>query len=466
MSFLGFTAVEVRVILIFAATVGIGMADSQWVNPLAVEIEASYGFEHHESMYLIAAYFLGAAVAAAVSGPCSDLFGRRVFFLAGIGIAAVADMVCYLVEPFPLLVLFRFFDGMGIGTCALMYLAFMGDMFPYNRRGLAMGIVSVGFFGGMTFGPLAASGIAHSFGGWRINLLVLSFCSAAAFVLAILGLPKRPRLHVDKGGLAGLLREWKFFHQQIGTRLVLLAFASLSASAFAFNYYVMLWLEAVYRFTPTQRSMVFISVGVGTLLASPVAGYLADRFGKITVALYSSWAIAIGLFLIPFVPSLPGALGGGNTILVAAGVLGVFFGIRTTPVLALVTQVVPKAQRGNFLALKSVWTYVGIASGVVAGWFLYSSTVSLIPASVVAIVEGFLVQHLEQFAADPEGLARFMRAYFGFISVGFFTALMSALTAVLLAVVAKIPGVEAAGDETEEEPSDAAELQVREETAA
>ncbi len=447
---LRFTASEWRVILIFAAAVGIGMADAQWLNPLTPEIDAYYGFEESRSFYLLVSYFIGAAIAAAVAGPGSDLWGRRVFFLGGVGIAAIADLFCYFVEPFWGIVLLRLFVGMGIGTCALTYLAYMGDLFPYERRGLAMGLVTVGFFAGMTFGPLTAAAIAHQF-GWKIVFLILATCSGIVFAISLWGLPKVHKHKTAKGGLRGVLREWMGFHTQRGTLLVLLAFACLSASAFAFNTFVSYWLEAVYRITPTQRSWVFIYVGLGTLIASPIAGWMADRFGKISTSYYSSWAIGILILLIPFVPALPGFFGRVGLIMFGAVLIGGFVGIRTTPVLALVTQVVPQHQRGNFLALKSVWTYIGIAVALKLGGEMYNSTLAILPETSVVYAKEFLSQHLSEIhVSDNASRIAMMESFFGFVSLGLFAGGMSVVTAVLLGWVGKIPGVEQAGNEDQE----------------
>ncbi len=441
MSIFRFSATEWRVILIFSAALAIGMADSQSIMPVSPEIDADFGFEHHESMYLVAAYFIGAAIAAAIAGPASDIWGRRIFFLGGIGIAAIADLLCFVVKQFPLLVMFRFFDGMGIGTCSLTYLAFMGDFFPYKRRGLAMGLVSVGFFGGMTFGPLAAARIAEVY-EWRTIFLTLSCISALIFTLAIVGLPSLPIKRGVKGGLRGLLSEWGLFHRLRGTRLVLIAFAALSASAFSFNFFVVYWLDSVYHFSPTQRSFLLICLGVGTLLASPAAGLLADRFGKIVVSYYSSWAIAVALMLIPFMPLLPGSLGSGGAILISAGLVGIFFGIRTTPVLALVTQIVPQQRRGNFLALKSIWTYMGIAGAILIGRVAYKHSSAVVPDVFGDTIAGALSRHI---TGNDSG--EVLTSFIGFVGLGGFVGLASVLTAVLLGRLTAIPGVE---DEEEE----------------
>lgn len=447
MSSFRFTVLEWRVIAIFAYAVGIGMADSQALTPLTVEIDAAFGFIHHESKYLLASYFIGAALAAAIAGPGSDRWGRRLFFVAGVGTACIADLLCYFANSFWILVMLRLFVGMGIGTCALTYLAYMGDMFPYERRGMAMGLVSVGFFAGLTFGPIVAAKI-DTILGWRGVFLAFSIADLLGLVMVVLGLPKVTTKQVQKGGLRGLAREWKLFHIQPGTCLVLLAFAAQAASAFAFSQVAPMWLEAVYQWSPEQRSYIFIWFGVGTLIASPAAGYLADVFGKIPVADYSSWAIAITLFGIPFVPMLPGALGGGFSILLIATIMGVFFGIRSTPLFALVTQVVPKRQRGNFLALKSVWTYIGIALGILIGNFFYLYAYRFVPVKMIENAKNFLVNHLPDLHVyDTAMLSDSMSAYFGFIVLGLFAGFASILTAILLRNLGRIPNVEHVAEE-------------------
>src|SRR5438132_7525503 len=89
--------------------------------------------------------------------------------------------------------------GLAAGTLSTCALSFAGDYYPYEQRGRAMGVLSMGYFVAFVIGvPLGA--LAASKLGWHWVFGCLSAAAAVMFLIAILQLPTdAPHAHPDAG---------------------------------------------------------------------------------------------------------------------------------------------------------------------------------------------------------------------------------------------------------------------------
>ena len=101
---------------------------------------------------LITAYSLMVGLFAIISGPISDRIGRRRILLMGTGVMTIS-LVChfFVVDYFSFLAV-RVFSGLAGGILSGAAVSYIGDYFPYNRRGWALGWVMSGSAFGQIFG--------------------------------------------------------------------------------------------------------------------------------------------------------------------------------------------------------------------------------------------------------------------------------------------------------------------------
>src|SRR4029077_4847692 len=94
----------------------------------------------------------------------------------------------YHVSTFNALVILRAITGLAAGTLSTCALSFAGDYYPYQQRGRAMGVLSMGyslaFVVGVPVGALTAGRL-----GWHWVFGCLSAAAAAIFVIALAWLP-------------------------------------------------------------------------------------------------------------------------------------------------------------------------------------------------------------------------------------------------------------------------------------
>jgi EmrB/QacA subfamily drug resistance transporter len=149
---------------ILAATIlGSSMAfiDSTVVNVALPALQASFHATVVDVQWVVESYglFLGALIL--VGGSLGDLFGRRLIFVAGVAIFAVASAGCGLASNIHQLIIARSVQGMGAALLIPGSLAIISTSFEEKSRGQAIGTWS-GF-------TAITTAIGPVFGGWLVG---------------------------------------------------------------------------------------------------------------------------------------------------------------------------------------------------------------------------------------------------------------------------------------------------------
>jgi EmrB/QacA subfamily drug resistance transporter len=149
---------------VLAATIlGSSMAfiDSTVVNVALPSLQASLHATVVGVQWVVESYglFLGALIL--VGGSLGDLFGRRLMFLVGVGIFAIASIACGLASNIQQLVIARSVQGVGAAFLVPGSLSIISACFDETTRGQAIGTWS-----GFTAITTAAGPIL---GGWLIE---------------------------------------------------------------------------------------------------------------------------------------------------------------------------------------------------------------------------------------------------------------------------------------------------------
>jgi EmrB/QacA subfamily drug resistance transporter len=135
--------------------------DSTVVNVALPALQASLGGTVVDLQWVVEAYglFLGALIL--VGGSLGDLFGRRLMFLLGVTVFAVASVACGLAANIHLLVIARSLQGLGAAFLVPGSLSIISASFPEKDRGRAIGTWS-GF-------TAITSALGPIIGGWLIE---------------------------------------------------------------------------------------------------------------------------------------------------------------------------------------------------------------------------------------------------------------------------------------------------------
>jgi MFS family permease len=124
---------------------------------------------------IVSGFLLGYVAMLPLIGRIADLRGRVPVLVAALVLFAVGSLVTALAYDLPTLVGGRFLQGVGGGGLVPATLALVADLYPAERRGVPLGVVSAVQELGSVVGPLFGA-VVLAFADWRaifaINLVV------------------------------------------------------------------------------------------------------------------------------------------------------------------------------------------------------------------------------------------------------------------------------------------------------
>lgn len=121
--------------------------------------------------WIVTGYLLGYTVAMPLFGRIADVRGRRVMFVASLGIFVAGSVLCVLARNLELLVAARIVQAAGGGALVPIGMSISAAMFPETRRALSLGAIGAAAEAGGVLGPLYGAALA-SLGGWKLIFLI------------------------------------------------------------------------------------------------------------------------------------------------------------------------------------------------------------------------------------------------------------------------------------------------------
>lgn len=370
------------------------------------------GLELHQTAgvdWVITGYLLALGVTQPVTGWLADRVGRKAVFLGSLAVFTVGSFLSALAPDLPILVLTRILQGLGGGAIFPVGMAMVYEQFPPDRRGMAMGVWSLGIIAAPALGPVLGGFIVTAWSwrllflinvpigligvlvGWRVlrfagfrerrafdgrgfglvavglgaGLLALSEANAwgwtspptlTLFVVAIvlLGFFARHEL-----GRAEPLIEVRMFGIPAFT-ISLTVIGGLVIAQFARLVFIPLELEGLRHMTALEAGLVLTPAALAAAVSAPLAGRVADRIGSrppvmlgLAISAIGAWGLS-GLHLdtpIPLVVAIVTFQGFGN-------------GMAMTPNTVAGLNALPQALLARGSAIRSLARQVAASLGV------------------------------------------------------------------------------------------------------
>src|SRR4051794_1707816 len=163
-------------LLLAVASVAVAFAAADtYVVVLALpDMMASTGIpldELQRGAPIVSGFLLGYVAMLPLIGRIADLRGRVPVLAAALVLFAVGSLVTTLAYDLPSLVAGRFLQGVGGGGLVPATLALVADLYPVDRRGVPLGVVSAVQELGSVLGPLYGA-VILAVSDWRVIFLV------------------------------------------------------------------------------------------------------------------------------------------------------------------------------------------------------------------------------------------------------------------------------------------------------
>jgi DHA1 family purine base/nucleoside efflux pump-like MFS transporter len=389
----------------------LGLADNQMIAALLPSLVKSLGISLSTAGLLVVVYSLAAAVAAFFSGTLSDHYGRRRFLLAGVALFAVASFAASRTRTLNELMLARALTGLAAGTLSTCSITFAADWFAYNVRGRAIGLISSAYFAAPILGVPIAAQIADRYGWRRAFLFFAGLAVATAF--ATLRLPRErlsasevqsPKSEVQNPSSGSSLAASDLgprtsdskLRSTVHTFRSFLERRDTLAALVSFLTYIGQWLNSTFALPTRTIGWVFMLGGIVAVGSAPLGGILSDRWGKRAISIASNIVLAVAVAFVPFLPWGWGLLG-----VFALASLGAAF--RQGPLTALMTEMVPAAQRGSFIALRNISSQMGIGATAYLGGVLFQRSGYAAVTTLCAVMTAAVVVLLATHIVEPRG---------------------------------------------------------------
>ncbi|HEX6487374.1 MAG TPA: DHA2 family efflux MFS transporter permease subunit [Candidatus Dormibacteraeota bacterium] len=365
-------------------------------------------------LWVVNAYLLTLAVLLITGARVGDIFGQRNLFIGGLGLFVLASTLCGLSQDANQLIAARVLQGVGAAILSPQSLVIVSAIFPAERRGAALGILSsvtgLAAIAGPTLG-----GVIVTYLDWRWIFFVNLPIGVAAMILALRFVPDlRPgRSHsldlvgvllaslglfgVVFGLIEGQRYEWGAIAGSPVTIPMVIAAGLVIFGLFLLwerfqaepllplslfrnrNYSVMVWLsgliffgmfgffltttifmQSVLGFSAIEAGLTTVPLTLTLSAVAPFAGRLTDRFGGRYILMGGAGLFAVGIAGIAAVASLNAT---PFTFIVPLAIAGLGMGSMIAPIMTEAMHEISPQMAGAASGLLNTARQLGAAIG-------------------------------------------------------------------------------------------------------
>lgn len=334
--------------------------DFMIMMPLGNYLIGDLGISAFQFSLLVAAYSISAFVSGLAIATFIDRYDRKRPLLIAYTGFLLGTVACGFAPTFGLLLTARIVAGLFGGIIGAQVFSIVADLFNYERRGRAMGIVMGGFAAASILGVPLSLYVTNLFKhNWHLPFLMIGGVALLLIPLVIKVIPSMT------GHIRQRDKDESFFDALIKvTRIPLqrtaLAFSGLlMIGHFLIIPFINPYLEFNKGFSKNATPSIYLVGGFASLIAAVYLGKMADKKGKLNVF---SLSVFFSLFMVLIITKLPN---------VPFAVVLIFFAIwfvvatgRIVTAQAMITEVVQPEQRGSFMSINGSIQQLG--SGLAA----------------------------------------------------------------------------------------------------
>ncbi|KAB8301523.1 hypothetical protein EYC80_003372 [Monilinia laxa] len=137
--------------------------------------------------FVVSMFIFGFAAGPLILSPLSEIYGRQPILMYCNFLLTIWQLACALAPNIHLLILFRFFAGLGGSACLAIGGGVVADLFPIQERGKAQAMFVMGPLFGPVLGPVIGGFISQR-AGWRwVYWVLLIACACLSVFYVIVG---------------------------------------------------------------------------------------------------------------------------------------------------------------------------------------------------------------------------------------------------------------------------------------
>jgi MFS family permease len=327
-----------------------GALDISIVGPAIPAIEKSIQVDKQLMSWIFSIYVLANLVGISFMAKLSDLYGRRNIYILALSIFSVGSLIVSLSHNFNILLAGRAVQGFGASGIFPVASAVVGDIYPQEKRGRALGLIGAVFGLAFILGPVIA-GVVLKYFIWNdlffinlpIAILLIYFSykllpsepigkqseidwkgivlmglflstfafginrlDANLFLVSLFSLKVLPFLvfssitlialiTVEKKTLTPVINPGLFLVRQIRLTCLIAVGTGIFQASFVFLPSMAI---ASFGVTTASASFMLLPVVIATAFGSPVSGRLLDKYGSRNLIITGLILASIGFVIL------------------------------------------------------------------------------------------------------------------------------------------------------------------------
>lgn len=306
---------------------------------------------------IISLFTLTAGISRPFSGKLTDKWGRIPVMVVGAVVSAIGSLLYPFVSGIFAFFMVRLFHGFSTGFKPTGTSAYVADIVPFNRRGEALGMLSMFGTMGTASGTFVGSSIYLSFG---INtLFYVSSAIAITSVVILMGM-KETLDKAERFRLSML----KITRQDIYESSVLAPSMVMLFTTFSFGTVVTLSPDFSEYLDIENKGMFFTFFIGSSLLVRIIGGRLSDRYGRRIVLKISTMVLFLSMLIVGFSTN-------AVQFFTGAFIFGLGYGLNSPTLFAWTIDRSPDHARGKGISTLYIFLEVGIGLGALITGSLY-----------------------------------------------------------------------------------------------
>ncbi len=177
-----------KVLLLLFTGVLMGALDIAIVGPAFPAIQREFGVDSRQMAWIFNIYVLVGLIGTPLMAKLSDRFGRRVIYMLAVALFGAGSLIVASAHALPVLLIGRAVQAIGGGGVLPVAAAVIGDTFPADKRGGALGLIGAVFGIAFLIGPVLA-GVILKYLTWHWLFLINLPIAALLIIGAALLLP-------------------------------------------------------------------------------------------------------------------------------------------------------------------------------------------------------------------------------------------------------------------------------------
>ncbi len=309
------------------------------LSPLGTRYAAELSLSPGDLSLLLAMPVVVGSLGRLLLGAATDSFGGKKVFAAACLLAALSVCGLMMADTYQTLLVAAMLLGIG-GATFVIGVPFISSWFPPGKRGLAIGLYSMGNAGTAVSGFLTPTLSETAGRKWLFGLVaVLLVTMAMIFVFKV---KEAPGWRSPAGSAA------RRFSIALRSRLTwdLAAVYAIAFGAYvAFGVYLPVLLSVAYGLDVTDAAARAAGFVLIATVARPVGGFLSDKFGGRLVIKLALFGVAVSAAFVAFQPALHMATTAAYLSLAA------LLGCCTGAVLALIGRLAEPRAMGSITGI-------------------------------------------------------------------------------------------------------------------